>query len=166
MFLHTSAKLGRPLSIIMLASLMGCATEPPMPEENSWTEPTDQRYSPDAAYNRAYKVKGKTYVPMQSAVGYKSTGIASWYGAESGNLTANGDHFRPQALTAAHKTLPIPSKVRVTNLKNGRSVEVLVNDRGPFKSNRLIDLSKGAADAIGVRGLAKVSVEYIADNRD
>ena len=72
-----------------------------------------------------------------------------------------GTRFKPHNYTAAHKTLPLPSKVRVTNLHNGRSIIVLVNDRGPFKNGRLIDLSHGAAKKIGVNGLAKVKVEYI-----
>ena len=155
------------MSIIMFASLVGCATETPMFGESPISDSKGQSHGkPNAAYNKPYKIKGKTYVPMQSAAGYKTTGIASWYGTESGNRTANGERFHPNGLTAAHKTLPIPSKVRVTNLKNGRSVEVIVNDRGPFKGNRLIDLSKGAADAIGVRGLTKVSVEHIAETED
>lgn len=74
-----------------------------------------------------------------------------------------GARFNPQGLTAAHKTLPLPTKVRVTNLHNGRSVDVIVNDRGPFKRNRVIDLSHGAAKRIGLdkQGLAEVKVEYL-----
>jgi rare lipoprotein A len=72
-----------------------------------------------------------------------------------------GTRFKPQGLMAAHKTLPLPSKVRVTNLHNSRSVVVVVNDRGSFRKNRLIDLSHGAAKQIGVRGLAKVKVEFL-----
>lgn len=100
---------------------------------------------------------------MRSAVGYSERGIASWYGSESGNRTAMGVRFNPRELTAAHKTLPLPTKVRVTNLRNGRSVDVVVNDRGPFKKNRLIDLSHGAAKRIGLdkQGLGKVKVEYL-----
>jgi rare lipoprotein A len=101
---------------------------------------------------------------MAIANGYSEQGIASWYGYESGNRTAMGTRFKPQAYTAAHKTLPLPSKVRVTNLHNGRSIIVMVNDRGPFKKNRLIDLSQEAAKKIGIHGLAKVKVEYIGSN--
>lgn len=116
-----------------------------------------------APYNKAYTVKGKTYYPMRTAVGYRETGIASWYGSESGNRTAMGTRFNPQGITAAHKTLPLPTKVKVTNLRNGRSVVVTVNDRGPFKKNRLIDLSHGAAKKIGLdrQGVTKVRIEYI-----
>ena len=98
---------------------------------------------------------------MVSAKGYSETGIASWYGAESGSKTAMGTHFSPGGISAAHKTLPLPSKVRVTNLHNGRSIVVVVNDRGPFKKNRIIDLSQGAARKIGMNGLAKVKVDYL-----
>lgn len=117
----------------------------------------------NAPYNKAYTVKGKTYYPMRTAVGYRETGIASWYGSESGNRTAMGTRFNPQGITAAHKTLPLPTKVKVTNLRNGRSVIVTVNDRGPFTKNRLIDLSHGAAKKIGLdkQGVAKVRIEYI-----
>jgi rare lipoprotein A len=77
-----------------------------------------------------------------------------------------GTRFKPKSYTAAHKTLPLPSKVRVTNLHNGRSVIVLVNDRGPFKKNRLIDLSQGAAKKIGVHGVANVKIESIGNLAD
>ncbi len=146
--------------IILLAGLFsGCASTPPLLPQHETARPPI--YRDKSAYNRPYKVKGKTYYPMVSARGYSEQGTASWYGHESGNRTAMGTHFRPQGLTAAHKTLPLPSKVRVTNLQNGRSVVVVVNDRGPFKHNRLIDLSHGAAKQIGVRGLAQVKVEYL-----
>jgi rare lipoprotein A len=138
---------------------IGCSSEPILSsgDEVVVVPTTDTK----ARYNRAYKVKGKTYVPMRSAVGYKAQGIASWYGGESGNRTASGERFHPHGLTAAHKTLPIPCTVRVTNLRNGRHVDVLINDRGPFEGNRLIDLSKGAAEKVGLRGLAEVTVEYL-----
>ena len=150
--------------VILLAGLFsGCASEPPLlnsagPAQHASRHQVSRH---KAAYNRPYKVKGNTYYPMSSAEGYSALGIASWYGYESGNRTAMGTHFKPQGYTAAHKTLPLPSKVRVTNLHNGRSIIVLVNDRGPFKKNRLIDLSHGAAKKIGVHGLAKVKIEYV-----
>ena len=74
-----------------------------------------------------------------------------------------GTRFVPHGLTAAHKTLPLPTRVRVTNLHNGRYVDVIVNDRGPFKKGRIIDLSHGAAKKIGLHGIAKVRVEYLSD---
>lgn len=158
-----SAKAGYMAVLVLLAgALNGCATKPvsvPLPSFS----PKAYRSShpnPRAAYNRPYKIKGQTYYPLASAIGYREYGIASWYGAESGNKTAMGARFRPQGISAAHKTLPLPTKVRVTNLQNGKSIVVLVNDRGPFKKGRLIDLSQGAAKKIGLRGLARVKVEY------
>ena len=118
----------------------------------------------NAAYNKAYTVFGVTYYPLKTAVGYSETGYASWYGAESGNTTAMGTYFNPNKMTAAHKTLPLPSRVRVTNLQNGQQIVVIVNDRGPFKHGRIIDLSRGAAKKIGLQGVAKVKVEYVGLN--
>lgn len=143
------------LLIIFLFSGCSAPIKPPTPSVS--------RTQPAAPYNKPYKVRGKTYYPMTSAAGYTERGIASWYGAESGNRTAMGTRFNPQELTAAHKTLPLPTKVRVTNLRNGRSVDIVVNDRGPFRKGRLIDLSQGAAKKIGLhtQGLAEVKVEYL-----
>ena len=96
---------------------------------------------------------------------YRASGIASWYGPGfHGRRTANGEVFDQYRLTAAHPTLPLPSMVRVTNLENGRSVVVRVNDRGPFKNGRIIDLSQRAAELLGFRqsGTAKVLVEIMA----
>jgi len=149
------------LWVLLFVGLMGgCASDPPvLPSIDS----TPQTYRHKAAYNKPYKVRGKTYYPLTSPIGYREQGVASWYGSESGNRTAMGTRFNPQGLSAAHKTLPLPTKVRVTNLRNGRYVDVLVNDRGPFKRGRLIDLSRGAAKRLGIRGLAEVEVEYLED---
>lgn len=144
-------------ALIPALMLFGCSTTAPIPSDYSSTS----GFRKDAPYNRPYTVRGKKYYPIANPEGYKERGIASWYGAESGNRTAMGARFNPQGLTAAHKTLPLPSRVRVTNLRNGRSIVLVVNDRGPFVKNRLIDLSQGAARAIGVRGLAEVEVEYL-----
>ncbi len=127
--------------------------------------------------NSPYTVKGKKYYPMTVAKArrYKETGVASWYGNETlnqkdGHMTANGEAFNPNALSAAHKHLPLPTNVRVTNLQNGRSVIVRVNDRGPFPSDhnpasgrRIIDLSYAAAKQLGfhAQGTARVRVETI-----
>ena len=166
-YFHSVGNCSRPgfLGLLMLLSglFSGCASEPPLLPPAT-TAPHTSRHHVSrhkAAYNRPYKVKGKTYYPMASAEGYSEQGIASWYGYESGNRTAMGTRFKPQGYTAAHKTLPLPSKVRVTNLHNGRSITVVVNDRGPFKKNRLIDLSHAAAKKIGLHGLAKVKIEYL-----
>lgn len=149
------------LLIIFISNLlMGCASEPTLATIGEDTRLLTNRVT-KKSYNQPYRVKGKTYVPLQTASGYKAKGVASWYGSESGKHTASGIRFNPRGLTAAHKTLPIPSKVRVTNLRNGRSVNVIINDRGPFVGNRLIDLSQAAAKQIGMKGMDEVSVEYI-----
>jgi len=110
-----------------------------------------------------YMVAGKLYVPADNQH-YRATGLASWYGEDfHGRLTANGEIFDLNGITAAHPTLPLPSYVRVTNLSNGRSLIVRVNDRGPYRGNRIIDLSMRAARLLGFRnsGTAWVQVEYV-----
>lgn len=120
--------------------------------------------------NSPYVVKGKRYVPMsvKEARNYHEDGTASWYGYETrrkkgGHMTANGEAFNPNGLNAAHKHLPLPTHVRVTNLENRRSIIVRVNDRGPFVTGRIIDLSAGAARKLGFykKGTARVRVETI-----
>jgi rare lipoprotein A len=120
--------------------------------------------------NSPYVVNGKRYVPMslKDAETYSEKGIASWYGYETrnkkgGRMTANGEVFDPEGLNAAHKYLPLPSYVKVTNLENGKSIIIRVNDRGPFVSGRIIDLSAGAAKRLGYynKGTARVLVETI-----
>jgi rare lipoprotein A len=117
-----------------------------------------------------YVVRGRRYVPMslEQARNYQETGTASWYGYETyrqegGHMTANGEAFNPNGLTAAHKYLPLPTFVKVTNLENRRSIILRVNDRGPFVGGRIIDLSAGAARKLGFyeQGTAKVRVEAI-----
>ncbi len=113
---------------------------------------------------RPYRVGGHTYYPLSTARGYDETGIASWYGRDfHGKTTANGERYDMRALSAAHKTLPLPSLVRVTNLENGRSIVVRVNDRGPFAKGRLIDLSRAAANALGYarQGTTRVRVQAL-----
>ncbi len=115
-----------------------------------------------------YVVLGKKYYPMQSAHDYQETGTASWYGTKFHGLkTANGETYDLYGMTAAHKTLPLPSYVKVTNLDNGRSVTLRVNDRGPFYSDRIIDLSFAAAKKLGYsdKGVARVKVEGIDPER-
>ena len=110
-----------------------------------------------------YVVAGRVYVP-QANPHYREEGIASWYGADfHGRSTANGEIFDADGITAAHPTLPLPSYARVTNLSNGRSLIVRVNDRGPYAHNRLIDVSKRAAFLLGfaMGGTAWVRVEYV-----
>ena len=112
---------------------------------------------------RPYQVKGVWYYPREQP-GYDETGIASWYGSQfHGRRTANGEVFDRNGVTAAHPTLPMPSNVRVTNLGNGKSIVVRVNDRGPYANGRIIDLSERAADLLGFRsaGTARVRVAYL-----
>ncbi len=112
--------------------------------------------------NKDYRVNGKRYHVLNSSRGYKQRGIASWYGKKfHGHRTSNGEIYNMYQMTAAHKTLPLPSYVRVTHLKNGRSVILRVNDRGPFHRNRLIDLSYVAAKKLGITGTGVVEVEAI-----
>ena len=109
---------------------------------------------------KPYKIKGKTYKPKHEPK-YDETGIASWYGPRfHGKPTASGEAFNMNAITAAHPTLPLNSLLHVTNLENGKEIFVRLNDRGPFAKKRIIDLSKGAAEELGITGLAKVRVQY------
>ena len=125
------------------------------------------RPNPRAAYNRDYTVLGHSYAPLHSAAGYEVDGTASWYGWESGKTTSMGTYFNPRAFTAASRVLPLPTCVEVTNLRNGRSALVLVNDRGPFVDSRVMDLSYGAAKALGVTatGTAPVRIVALAHDR-
>jgi rare lipoprotein A len=112
---------------------------------------------------RPYMVAGRTYVPRENP-NYAAEGLASWYGANfHGRLTANGEIFDRDAIAAAHTTMPLPSYARVTNLANGRSIVVRVNDRGPYHANRVIDVSQRTAEALDFRrqGTARVRVEYL-----
>ena len=111
---------------------------------------------------KKYNVGGKYYYPKKDLY-YNKTGIASWYGPKfHGKLTANGEIYNQHALTAAHKTLPLPSAVKVTNLKNNKSIVLRINDRGPFVNDRIIDLSSKAADILDLKregtGLVRVQI--------
>lgn len=115
---------------------------------------------------RPYTVMGQRYVPVTSDVKMNQTGIASWYGKQfHGNKTAIGETYNMHAMSAAHPTMPLPSYARVTNLENGRSVVVRVNDRGPFLYNRVMDLSYAAATALDYanKGTARVKVERLTN---
>ncbi|KHK02950.1 septal ring lytic transglycosylase RlpA family protein [Desulfovibrio sp. TomC] len=143
----------RLLAILLLAlSLAGCAGKATIPR------PTGR----EPATLRPYTVKGVTYVPLHSAAGYREEGVASWYGPGfHGHTTSCGEIYDQYKLTCAHKLLPMHTMVRVTNLENGRSLVLRVNDRGPFVAGRIIDLSQAGARELGVhaRGTAKVRVE-------
>ena len=135
----------------------------PLPTFFRWIKPVKEPYSrygnPDS-----YKVEGRQYKILRSASGYKERGVASWYGTKfHKQRTSSGDAYNMYAMTAAHKTLPLPSYVRVKNLENGRQAVVRVNDRGPFRHDRIIDLSYAAAVKLGLlpKGTARVEVESI-----
>ena len=113
----------------------------------------------------SYKIAGARYTPRES-YSFEQTGVASWYGPNfHGKMTANGEIFDKYALTAAHKTLQMPSIVRVTNLENGRSIIVRINDRGPFSKGRIIDLSERSAEVLGFKnqGTARVKIQVLPE---
>ncbi len=142
---RTSLPQRRVLLGLALLGVAACQAVPPSPPP---TPPVATEPQPPASEPQLYRQEGR----------------ASWYGdAHHGRKTASGDRFDKNALTAAHRTLPLGSRVRVTNLENGRTVEVVVNDRGPFVNGRLIDLSEAAARALGFAedGLARVRVEAL-----
>jgi rare lipoprotein A len=163
----------RLLPIVALALATGCASVPrggyyqddgphrhpevdvsKVPDAIPRSEPYNERN------NRPYNVFGVSYRPLKTATGYRERGVASWYGKKfHGQHTANGETYDMYAMTAAHKTLPIPSYLRVRNLNNGKSVIVRVNDRGPFRDNRVIDLSYAAAAKLGILGTGTGIVE-------
>lgn len=130
-----------------------------IPDATPAPEPRSKYGNPDS-----YVVRGKRYHTLNSSQGYKERGIASWYGTKfHGYRTSSGDIYDMYKMTAAHKTLPLPTYARVTNVESGRSVIVKINDRGPFHGNRLIDLSYAAASKLGLlhKGTARVEVEAI-----
>ena len=121
---------------------------------------------PGMKLGKPYAVDGRTYFPEYDPA-YDKIGMASWYGPGfDGKYTASGEKFNQNDLTAAHPTLPMPSIVRVTNLSNGRSLIVRINDRGPFKSNRIIDLSKRAAEKLGMPSTTEVRVQFLQKETD
>ena len=145
----------------MLALLAGCATtvEPDGYSQATAISGTGGVYK----VGKPYKIMGKTYYPKED-YNYSEVGVASWYGSDFHNKkTANGEKYDMHTLTAAHRTLPLPSIVKVTNLENGRSLVLRVNDRGPYAKNRIIDISKRGAQLLGfqTKGTAKVRVELM-----
>ncbi len=121
--------------------------------------------SPYIKLGKPYTIKGRTYFPEHDP-NYTEKGMASWYGPGfHGGKTANGEVFNSGDMTAAHRTLPLPSMVRVTNQTNGKSVVVRVNDRGPYSDDRIIDLSRAAAQSLDMirAGVAEVKIEYLPE---
>ena len=114
-------------------------------------------------YPKPYRVNGVWYQPIPDAHGFKQRGTASWYGRKfHGRRTSNGETYNMYGISAAHKTLPFGTMVRVTNLENGRQLDIRINDRGPFAKGRIIDLSYGAAKKLGVVGPGTAPVEIVA----
>lgn len=161
----------RILALLVPALLAGCGSlssdgAPPPGFDASHVENAVPRELPRSRYGNPdhYTVFGHTYHVLDSSRGYDEKGIASWYGTKfHGQRTSSGESYDMYKMTAAHKTLPLPTFARVTNLQNGRSVIVKINDRGPFHENRIIDLSYAAAMKLGVvkTGTAMVEVQAI-----
>ena len=159
---------------LALSALAGCSSSGFMVEKDGAGKRIDTSAIPNAvpkpepitrAGNKSpYEVFGKTYWVLPSNKGYKESGVASWYGTKfHGRLTSNGEIYNMYGMTAAHKSLPIPSYAKVTNTENGRSIVVRINDRGPFHDERLIDLSFVGAMKLGYadKGTASVLIEAI-----
>ena len=167
----------RPVLFLLAATLAGCGSSdvrdgPPRSGSNRIPDlPGDAVPRPEAksryGNGPVYEVFGKRYTVMPSSTGYKERGVASWYGKKfHGNLTSNREVYDMHGMTAAHKTLPLPTYVRVRNLSNNREIVVRVNDRGPFVHNRIIDLSYSAALKLDMvnTGTSLVEVEAITFN--
>ena len=160
--------------ILALLAVAGCARPParPAPPPAPVTPPSGEgvvRDEPRAKYGNPpfYEVHGQRYVVLPSSSGYVEEGIASWYGPDfHGGRTATGETYDMHAMTGAHPTLPLPTWVRVTNLENGRSVVVRLNDRGPFARGRIIDLSRAAAEGLDMvrAGTARVEVRSLTSD--
>ncbi|MDR1396793.1 MAG: septal ring lytic transglycosylase RlpA family protein [Desulfarculales bacterium] len=154
------------LSITLLISFscLSCGSKKATYPDGSYPVPATTK--PDGTplpTQRPYTVNGRTYNPLPTAEGYRETGIASWYGPNfHGRSTSNGEKYDMEAMTAAHKTLPMNTWVQVANIKTGQSAVVRVNDRGPFVDKRIIDLSKAAARQVGVLAPGTAMVEVTA----
>jgi rare lipoprotein A len=174
----TARALAVPLCAAVAIGAAGCASAPPRPEPRPAVSPAEAPPAPQSVPDMVprveprsrngnppfYDVFGKRYYVLSSSVGYVERGVASWYGPGFHQVrTSTGEPYDMYAMTAAHKTLPLPAYVRVTNLQNGRSVVVRVNDRGPFVDNRIIDLSYTAASKLDMlrNGTAMVEVRSV-----
>ncbi|MBU1053240.1 MAG: septal ring lytic transglycosylase RlpA family protein [Proteobacteria bacterium] len=147
------------LLVFGLFLLSSCSTGR-QPVSVSSKYPPKASYPPKANYPKPYKVFGKWYQPIPDSKGYRERGIASWYGKDfHGKKTSNGEIYNMHDMTAAHKTLPLGTIVKVLNLDNNKEITLRINDRGPFVSKRIIDLSYEAAKRIGIVGPGTCSVE-------
>ena len=153
------------LPIAALLLLSGCASDEVDLKSSPYTQAaTIKDMGGTYKIGKPYQIMGQWYYPKED-YNYSEEGIASWYGEDfHEKTTANGEEYNMNTLTAAHRTLPLPSIVRVTNLENGRSLVLRVNDRGPYAKNRIIDISKRGAELLGfkTKGTAKVRVEVLA----
>lgn len=150
-------------AILACATLSACATPRYATQEASRAGPPSAPGGRVPATMRPYQVRGVWYTPRYDPR-YDERGVASWYGEQFHNRnTANGEQFDMHRASAAHKTLPLPCIVEVTDLDTGRRIKVRVNDRGPFVEGRIIDLSRAAAEDLGIarKGVARVRVRYI-----
>ncbi|MEH6575894.1 MAG: septal ring lytic transglycosylase RlpA family protein [Amphritea sp.] len=164
------------ICMLLLATLVGCSSSGSryaIKNDHGPGRDVDVSKVPDAVprvepksrggNKSPYKVLGKTYYVMPSSLGYKERGVASWYGKKfHGHKTSNGEVYNMYGMSAAHKALPLPTFAKVTNLANGRSVIVRVNDRGPFHGGRIIDLSYAAAKKLDMLGMGTARVEVEA----
>ena len=163
------ARIGAPVAIALLVANCAAGTTGDRVKNTNYSprvvadgEPVP-RGGGSFKLGNPYTINGRTYYPSHDPA-YRAEGIASWYGADfHGRKTANGEVYDMNGISAAHPTMPMPSYARVTNLENGRSIVVRVNDRGPYAHGRIIDLSTGTAKALGTygAGLARVRVEYV-----
>ncbi|XVN41868.1 MAG: septal ring lytic transglycosylase RlpA family protein [Rickettsia endosymbiont of Argas persicus] len=171
-------KISLLILLVFCFTLSGCNNSKKLPfsakysyKELSKEDPHNTVYKGYYKVGKTYKIKGKTYKP-HAPKKFTETGYASWYGGGKdkfhGKKTANGDRFNKNLLTAAHKTLPLPCLVKVTNQANNKSVILMVNDRGPFKKNRIIDVSARAAEILAFKkqGIAKVKIEYLPNETE
>ena len=154
-----------PSLLILLAALglAGCAAAPqPSSTPKPPSAPKIEKAQPARKTISSYVVAGQRYHVLADAAGFTEEGLASWYGNQfHGRKTASGERFDQFALTAAHKTLPFGTMVSVRNAANGQTVVVRINDRGPFGRGHVIDLSKGAAQKIGLKSTGPVTIKAV-----
>lgn len=161
------AKPAKPETSVAKAKAKADAALAEAADDDALPAPARRRLSSRYKIGAPYKINGRWYRPAENP-DYDRIGVASWYGADfHGKTTANGERFDMETVSAAHTTLPLPSIVEVTNLENGRSIRVRLNDRGPYRGGRIIDLSRNAAEQLGFRnkGLARVRVRYVGPAR-
>lgn len=158
----------RGVLVVLLCAVMGCSSTVPRRSVPTPSGTADVSRSSSGKQSvptaRPYTVLGRTYHPVASAHGFTETGVASWYGRDfHGRPTACGERYDMYGISAAHKLLPMHTRLRVTNLDNGRQLTVRVNDRGPFVNSRILDLSYGAARELGMveAGTARVRIESL-----